>query len=411
MRVVTLGLVLGSLLAGPARAEQPDVAALVAEAWASSPSLSALKARLAGTRERVSPAGALANPVLGVMYQSAGAPWSPMRQGTMWQVEASQGLPWPGKRAARREEAAAEAGVRQGEILQLQQALAREVRMSFAGVYALDREREVLEAGREVLDLMSATVGARYATGQAEQEALIKVQLESSRLNERLADLQAERDGLRAELNRLLDRPSDGALDIVTSLPEVSLDLASMEDAALAYCCAVAMARAEVVAAEKRLASMRLETRPDFNVGLAAGTTLTPEPMITLRLGLDLPAWRDQKQDRLVAAARRDLEAAQSALKAEETRARAEIARLKARWERDQRQLTLYREGILPQTALAMDAARASYLAGRGDFSMLAEDFRLWLEARAGLARREAERFMTWAEVAELTTQAPGLGQ
>ncbi len=45
-----------------------------------------------------------------------------------------------------------------------------------------------------------------------------------------------------------------------------------------------------------------------------------------------------------------------------------------------------------------------SYLAGRGDFSTVVEDFGLWLEARSELARREADRFPTWAELEALVT-------
>ena len=53
----------------------------------------------------------------------------------------------------------------------------------------------------------------------------------------------------------------------------------------------------------------------------------------------------------------------------------------------------------MPQTSAAVDAARSAYLAGRGDFSTVVEDFELWLEARTELARREADRFATWAEL------------
>ena len=54
-------------------------------------------------------------------------------------------------------------------------------------------------------------------------------------------------------------------------------------------------------------------------------------------------------------------------------------------------------------TSVAVDAARASYLAGRGDFTTVAQDFQLWLDARAQLARREADRYLAWAELAQLT--------
>ncbi len=72
-------------------------------------------------------------------------------------------------------------------------------------------------------------------------------------------------------------------------------------------------------------------------------------------------------------------------------------ANLEAEWARSSAQVPRYAQGIVPQSSLAFDAARSGYLAGRTDFSGVIEDFRLWLEARADLARREAERYTTWA--------------
>jgi outer membrane protein TolC len=88
--------------------------------------------------------------------------------------------------------------------------------------------------------------------------------------------------------------------------------------------------------------------------------------------------------------------------------ARAEAARLAAAWKTAGQQVVRYREAILPQTSAALDAARASYLAGRGDFSTVIEDFNLWLQARVQLARREADRFTAWAELVKLTRPSAG---
>jgi hypothetical protein len=64
-----------------------------------------------------------------------------------------------------------------------------------------------------------------------------------------------------------------------------------------------------------------------------------------------------------------------------------------------------YREAIVPQTSAAVDAARSSYLTGRGDFSTVIEDFELWIEARVELARRQADRYTVWAELQALAVE------
>jgi outer membrane protein TolC len=131
------------------------------------------------------------------------------------------------------------------------------------------------------------------------------------------------------------------------------------------------------------------------------------DPALILRFGVEIPIWREEKQKPAIRAAEHELEMAEAELRDTVALARAEAARLAAERERADRQLLRYREAIVPQTSAAVDAARASYLAGRGDFSTVVEDFELWLEARAELARREAERFQVWAEVEALVTPAP----
>ena len=67
----------------------------------------------------------------------------------------------------------------------------------------------------------------------------------------------------------------------------------------------------------------------------------------------------------------------------------------------------LYREALVPQTEAALDAARSSFMTDRVDFSTVIEDFQMWLEVRAQLAAREAERFGTWAELQSIVSYTP----
>ena len=64
--------------------------------------------------------------------------------------------------------------------------------------------------------------------------------------------------------------------------------------------------------------------------------------------------------------------------------------------------LVAEQQAFLPQSSTQLDAARASYLAGRGDFPAVIEGFEAWLETRMQLASREAERYTTWAEIEAL---------
>jgi outer membrane protein TolC len=119
-------------------------------------------------------------------------------------------------------------------------------------------------------------------------------------------------------------------------------------------------------------------------------------------LGMELPLWKNKKQDLMISAATHDMESFRKELKDAEAQARADAYRLESQWQRDSRQIVRYKEAIIPQTSAAIDAAQSAYLSGMGDFSMLIENFNMWLEARVELAKRTADLFITWAELDQL---------
>ena len=388
----------------------PPVEALVAEALERSPSVAAARARLAAAREMIAPAGALPNPMVELMLTSVGFPRYTVGTEEMSMIgpEVRQEIPYPGKREAARDVARAEGEVRGADLAAVQSMLAARVRTLYGRTYALDSERQALAAARELLDMLSATVASRYSVGEAEQEAVIRTQLEGSRVAERLDDLAAERAMLAAALGELLDRPGGTPLGAVTALPAPGVPPQPWESLAVAASPGVAVRRAAVAAAERRVETARLDARPNLFAGAALGLRGGFDPAVTLRVGAELPLWRTERQQPMVRAAELELEMARAEQREAEAAARFLATRLAAEWARAERQVERYRQAILPQTSAAVDAARASYLAGRGDFGTVVDDFREWLDARTALAGREADRFAVWAEVQALLGEPGG---
>ncbi|MDD5565189.1 MAG: TolC family protein [Thermoanaerobaculaceae bacterium] len=378
----------------------PPVEELIAEALDRAPALEALRSRLAAARELIAPAGALPDPMVEIVLQDMSFPrWTVgSDQMSMIGPEVRQDLPWPGKREARREAARAAVASRGADVEQLRRQVAMQVRTLYARVFALDRERAYLEAAREMLDMLAATAASRYSAGEDNQEPVLKAQLETSRLGERTDDLAAERATLVAALDRLLDRDGGRQLGEVASLPAVSPPPPPWEALAVAGSPEVAVRRAEVAAAERRAAVARLDLKPDLTAGAALGLRGRFDPAVTLSVGMTLPLWRKEKQAPLARAADLETAAARSDLRDAEAQARAEAARLAAEWDRAGRQVERYRQAIVPQTSATVDAARAAYLTGRGDFLTVVDDFNRWLDARVQLAAREADRYSAWAQ-------------
>jgi len=372
-----------------------ELDALVAEALSRAPALAVKRAEIEARREMEAPASALPDPMVEATLQNVGfEPSVGSEEMSMVGIQARQGLPYPGKRAAARDVAVAETERARADLFALERQVAAEIRSLYARVWALDREREALAAADELVQLLEEIAHSRYSAGEGEQEGVLKIQVQELRIAESVGDLVKERRTLVAELNRWLDRSGDAPLADTRLLPRAWPIGADAERLALAGSAEVRRAQAAVVAAERRVAVARLELKPNFsaNAGLAARGGY--DPVVLLGFGVELPIWRRQKQLPMLRAAEQELEAARREQADVEAMVRAEASSQHAAWQNADEQANLYRQGILPQTSAALAAARAAYLTGRGDFSTVIEDFNLWLEARVALARREADRFI-----------------
>jgi len=383
----------------------PPVEELVAEALEKSPAVGATRSRFAASKELVEPASALPDPELEfLLEENIRSLSSPVF--VKGEIVLKQEFPFPGKRSLKKKTAGAESEMEFAGLVDIERQVTRDIRIFYARLYALDNEAGALDIARELIKMLEATAGVRYSTGEGVQESQIKAQLESSRILERMADIAAERKETAAGLNRLLGRSGNFSVGKIISLPAVSLQqegLQRMEELAHGNTPALFLKKAAIKAAEYRLEAADLDFWPDFFAGVGIGFDNEYDPMALLSFGLTLPVWQNSKQKPLKRAAEHKFDEARKNLKEIETAVSSEIAILLARWNRDHEQITRYRDAIIPQTSAALNSARSSYLAGRADFSVVIEDYRLWLDARTQLARREADRFITWAGFDALT--------
>lgn len=395
----------GELFAnGRAAAAAPPLAELQALALARSPRLAELAARLAAAREEIAPAGALADPMVEVRLQNMGLDrWSvgsePM---SMLETGVRQGLPYPGKRAARRAAAAAEADALAAELAASEREIAREVAALYARLFALDRERLLVEQAGELVDLLLATLTSRYAAGEGDQAALLAVQLERTGLAERQVEVAGERAEAEAALRGLLDLPPGTPIGPVEELPALAPLPAGIAGAAARLAPEVAVRRAEEESAVRGQELARLDLKPDFSLAAGLGWRGDDDPALMLGFGVELPFWRKSRQEPLARAAGHRAAAAREARRAAELAARAEGERLLGAWWRAGEQLRLLDEAVLPQSAAAFDAARSAYLHTRGDFAPVVESANRWLDARVRRTRLAAEQLTVRAALAAL---------
>jgi cobalt-zinc-cadmium efflux system outer membrane protein len=383
---------------GPPPADAPPVEQLVGRALSRAPSLAARRTRVESAELGSKAADALPDPMVEFEYRAGGFPRYTIGSdpGSMLGALVRQDLLSKGRRTARRETATATIAQNRASLDAAASSVATRVRLGYARVFVLDRERETLVDALQLLALLEATVSARYAAGASDQASVLRVQLERSRVGERMADLAAERQAAVADLNRLTDDDPLQPLGLVRALPERSPDAPSAAEvlprvAELAP--DLAMRRADLLVAERRVAEMRQEQHLAWSVGAGLYWQGGLNRMATFSVGLELPFWKARKQAPLLAAAEREREAARADIADASSEVRAEAARLVTAWQTAQDQIDRYKEAILPQSAAALDATRSGYLAGRGDFAAVLDEFRRWIDVRVSLGRREADRY------------------
>jgi outer membrane protein TolC len=379
-------------------APAPPVESLVAEALANAPSIAVRRARLAAAEAALPASEAPGDPMIEFEYRDAGFPAQTFGTDPMSMIGASvrQPLVSKGRRTARRAISEAEVGQRHAETDAVACDLTAAIRQGYARLYVVDREREILGDAVQVAKLLGATAASRYASGASDQATVLRAQLEETRLGERLTDLEGEREALVATLNRLAGREPSQPLGVVLALPEpppLPTSLAGIPDRAADVSPEVTVRKTEAQVAGRRVEAAQAELHPVWSVGGGYYWQGGVDRVVTLTVGVELPLHKKKKQAPLIEAARREVEASQAAVADAAAEARAEATRLLAEIRRAESQLIRYRAGLLPQSSAALDATRASYLGGRGDFASVLDEFRRWTEVRVGLAKLEAARF------------------
>jgi outer membrane protein TolC len=384
--------------------EAPPLERLTEIARQRSPRLAELRARLAAAIERVGPAGELDDPMLEAALENIGLDRISIGDEEMsrLQVAVRQELPYPGKRAERRASARAEAAVAIAELEAAARALDVEVARALAGLYAAERELELLDESHELLDLMGETMLARYGAGEGDQRGVLRVQRTISRHDAMREQAARMREEAEATLRGLLALPAEAPIRTVPRLWAIAPLPERVGERAAEEAPAVAVRRAEAAVAERAVELERLELKPDFSLSGGLAYRGDFDPGVMIGAGVELPFWRKRRQRPRIRAAEQELAAARAAVESARLDARAEAERLAVASERLQRSVTLYREGVLPQSAATFDAARVGYLAGRGEMAGVLEDLDTWIEARVELARLEAERAAAAAAIAAL---------
>ena len=382
-----------SAVAGYSQADPADtnvtLSAVVRQAVSDNPQLASLRAKWEAMLERPAQAKALPNPMLsyGGMDMANGGDWPDTNEK---RVMVQQEFPWFGKRALREGIAAKEAESMRRELEAMTRDVVMTVKESFYDLYAVQQVITVTHEEETVLGRMAKIAETRYASGNGSQADLIKAQTEITMLKQRLLELRAQENTVKAKLNTLLNRRADEPLGTLSRPPAVG---APVEAAALFA--EAARNRPEVLAAQTQVERYGLEKKlmekeylPDYKLGLEYRDIQSEDNMLMFTVSVELPIWQS-KYKAGVREAERMQASSLSAREAAERQSAFDVQDAHFKLLTAQRTLHMYRTELVPQAEARFSTSEAGYREGKVDFLDLLESERFLLNTKVMTAMSE----------------------
>jgi outer membrane protein TolC len=286
----------------------------------------------------------------------------------------SQDIPFPEKLRLRASVAQKEAEAARQAYQAQQRAVVEQVRETYFNLFYLGKSLGLLRQTYGEFQRVAHTTEAQYQVGTAQQQDVLKAQLEmTSVLNEEQTMREAFEQG-QAELKAVLGREQDSPDIQIGEVEPSAFTLDAHQLRKLATTASPVLQQAEALE-EKSAESLKLAHEgyiPDFSVSYMYQKTGARFPdyyMATLGIKIPLYFWRKQTPAIDQAA----LENGSAQAEAYATRLSV-MSQVENQWiaiQTTQRVLKLYRGGLIPQAEATLRAATATYRVGKVDFQTL----------------------------------------
>ncbi|MGD0918315.1 MAG: TolC family protein [Thermodesulfobacteriota bacterium] len=352
---------------------------LADEAIQNNPEILAAKKKWEVFKEKVPQAYALEDPMFGFGIINLPTSFNFHQEDmTMKEFSISQKLPFPGKRPLMKEMAEKEAESVFTEIQGKVHQIIRDVKTAYYDLSHVYRTTGVTQRNKEILESFAKIAETRYAVGEGIQQDVLKAHVEVSKMVDELIMLGQRKRALEAKLNALLNRPPGspmGEPEEVTSR-RFPFTIDELQKMALEMSPALKGMKKMIEAKEKTYALAKRDYYPDFNFRFAYGQRdnaldMKRRDMLTGMMEINIPIFYKSKQDRKVGETMADIQAAEAQYQAMKNEILFMIADMGSMIQRTERQLELYKTGILPQASLQVDSAMSTYRVNRADFMTL----------------------------------------
>jgi outer membrane protein TolC len=365
---------------------------LLEEALQNNPEILAAKKKWEVFKERVPQASALEDPMLGFGIISLPTNFSFKDEDmTMKEISISQKFPFLGKRRLMGEMAGKEAEAAANEVQEKINRVIKEVKATYYELSFIYRSAEITQRNKEILESFVKIAETQYALGMGIQQDVLKAHVEVSKMVDELILLGQRRRALEAKLIALLNRSPENALgrpEEVT-FKKLPIQMEELQKTALEANPTLKGMKKMIEAKEKAYDLAKREYYPDLEARFAYGQRdnapdMKRRDMLTGMVGINIPIFYKSKQGRKVAEAKADILNMEAQYRAMKNEILFMVTDMTSMIERVERQVALYKTGILPQASLQVESALSAYRVNKVDFMTL-------LDSRMTVYRYELE--------------------
>lgn len=288
---------------------------------------------------------------------------------------------------------------------------AYDVKKAYYRLYFLEEKIRINRENLALLSDLASLARARNEVGKATLQDILRAQIEQSRLNNEILNLEDSREPLLAQFKAALGLgPNDPAPPVPTAFESTPLDVPAdkLLEKALSENLRLKAMTADVHAAEAAIRLAYKARMPDTSIGLMADAKMSPvlyRPWGTV----SLPIWRD-KLAAQVAEAQAGKRAGEARLNAEQISLAVDIAQRAFVYRETTRNLELLQKELIPKQRQSLEIARSGYLSGQVDFLNLTDTEQTLLRFNLDDVEAQTQRELSLAELSLILQGMPPAG-
>jgi outer membrane protein TolC len=358
-----------------------DLTRLIEKAIAENPQLQSAHTQVDVYGSKISQAGALPDPVLGINMLNLPLNTFRFNQEPMSgkQVTLMQAIPFPGKRSLKSEIASDQRNIADAQYREMKNQLIKEVKKAYFELFYIDRALQTVNDNQSILKNFVTIAETKYSVGKGLQQDVLRAQLELSRLINKEISLKQKRKVVQAHLNTLVNQPPDSSLGDPVLPPTANIDTVSNRLMAIAKEKRPLLNSWKLMEtqADKKVDLAQKGRLPDFKIGIA----FTQRDVLSNGTGgidflsglfsVNIPIYYKRKQKKNIEEMKYSRKMVTQRYGQVRNAVANNIVKNLSLLNKSKKLLDLYKTGIIPQSKQSLQSALSGYQNDKVDFLTL----------------------------------------